>query len=691
MASSIFDMDHLPEPEIVADRISRRLWILAQCIAPGVGSQERFIAVVQEAMQQADVTLGIAEANKWADGFAFDPEMVKHNTTLFARFDYDITSFSASMLAATAANRISVQRVRSTLSSNNPELEIVCELAMGMPVLRPEVHVPACRQPLGALFTQTHCAVEKVLNMQYVERGLAFILPVDVVLDHAVEVHWNLASFALKSQTPSGRPIHNCSGRKGRNGRNNPAACLNSKQAKKLNEAKWGKIINPGPDDAVLMILHEQRQHPPDVKILLWIVDFKTAYSLLSFLAQHVYLMAMELTANLVIFFLAGCFGWTGTPFCFDPITRAMRFEFQQRLPGSSVSYVDDSFGIAPEVSVPFIFDTVQSLFDGLCGPGALATHKNKVGRRLTFIGYDFDLDTQCISIARKNVLRCLYCFMLIGESYRAVSVRTLERMASMATRYSTVCVLMRPFVAILYAAQKGKHRDAVVPLSIDLERSCILIQLVLVLSVIDEQHFARSFLSFDVLNFPIETIIEFDASLTGIGGRIFAVADDEVCVGAFIIDLTVLGLASQPQYQNTVEFLGGALGLKAAHALGRPVHSIIMRGDSMSAISWLANQRFKGDRVTNAAVMFTLATVLYNVERVVPVHVPAEGHIICDYLSRHSSYEDAQTLFPELRGVPLVDANASKLILLCDPKRVYSTDEEFMDAWRRIIAELRN
>ena len=46
----------------------------------------------------------------------------------------------------------------------------------------------------------------------------------------------------------------------------------------------------------------------------LWKMDFKGAYTLLSFRAEHVELFGMLLTDDLVYLQLAGIFDWSGTP-----------------------------------------------------------------------------------------------------------------------------------------------------------------------------------------------------------------------------------------------------------------------------------------------------------------------------------------------------------------------------------------
>jgi len=173
---------------------------------------------------------------------------------------------------------------------------------------------------------------------------------------------------------------------------------------------------------------------------------------------------------------------------------------------------------------------------------------------------------------------------------------------------------------------------------------------------------------------------LEFAASLTGGGGLIFLVDvhGAESLYGGFIIDLSPLQLEGLPKFQNTAEFITGMVAFKTAYRYSLPMRSVGVRGDSMSAISWLANERFKGERVTNAACAFVLAASEYGVERVVPTHLPAASNNRCDALSRNVSWIEVQNKFPELRGAMLLDSQANELIAMCDPRQSYANDEEF-------------
>ena len=163
--------------------------------------------------------------------------------------------------------------------------------------------------------------------------------------------------------------------------------------------------------------------------------------------------------------------------------------------------FVDDMLGCcAEEEEVDANLVCVKLVVEDLLGEGALSDRKTKKGRRLDMIGYTLDLDTQRLSIAEKNVLRAIYGFFLVGERGGGmISVTALERLASWGSRYGTVCIVMRPFTGILYAAHAGKHKNAQVVLTDDLWRICRLFQALLVLTVFDEDHFSRPFSAFAV------------------------------------------------------------------------------------------------------------------------------------------------------------------------------------------------
>jgi hypothetical protein len=97
----------------------------------------------------------------------------------------------------------------------------------------------------------------------------------------------------------------------------------------------------------------------------------------------------MEMADDLAMFFLCGIFGWTGTPACFQVITRAFSFELNRTLRGSALMYVDEIFGVCGARKL------TQRICTALIGSDSIEQKKSESGRRLSIIGYEIDLATR--------------------------------------------------------------------------------------------------------------------------------------------------------------------------------------------------------------------------------------------------------------------------------------------------------
>ena len=140
-------------------------------------------------------------------------------------------------------------------------------------------------------------------------------------------------------------------------------------------------------------------------------MDLKGAFTLLDFDPASVPLLATELDDELVVFFLAGIFGWTAMPMVFQVITRTIVWELQQPgvLCGSFDMFVDDMFGVTFQKDLVQDMETVQRFCTDLLGDEATAVDKTDSGVRLTLIGWDIDLHQQLVTISRPNALSAFY------------------------------------------------------------------------------------------------------------------------------------------------------------------------------------------------------------------------------------------------------------------------------------------
>ena len=80
---------------------------------------------------------------------------------------------------------------------------------------------------------------------------------------------------------------------------------------------------------------------------------------------------------------------------------------------------------------------------------------KTESGRRLDFLGKEFNLDLRTVAIAKHNFMKTLYGF-LVCEETKSQSVRSIQRLASWASRYSAVIRPLKPFTAYLFAMIRG-------------------------------------------------------------------------------------------------------------------------------------------------------------------------------------------------------------------------------------------
>ena len=110
--------------------------------------------------------------------------------------------------------------------------------------------------------------------------------------------------------------------------------------------------------------------------LLLWKGDLRKAFTLLNFRPDGTKLFACELTDDLVMLYHTGLFGWTGTPFCFQVITRVVERLVNAHIKGRMKMYVDDGMGVTMRQFVEHDIATMREVCDGLLGPHAIAEDK---------------------------------------------------------------------------------------------------------------------------------------------------------------------------------------------------------------------------------------------------------------------------------------------------------------------------
>jgi hypothetical protein len=146
--------------------------------------------------------------------------------------------------------------------------------------------------------------------------------------------------------------------------------------------------------------------------IVLWKINLRSAFTLISFAPEAVRYMCLELTGDLVMFFLCGIFGWTGTPAAFQVITRAIVWELTRKTHGQAKMYVNDIIGVSLRKNVRSDMEITREICCRLLGQGAVEDKKTEFGRRIKIIGFIVDLDICRVGVAHSNLCRALDGFM---------------------------------------------------------------------------------------------------------------------------------------------------------------------------------------------------------------------------------------------------------------------------------------
>jgi len=109
----------------------------------------------------------------------------------------------------------------------------------------------------------------------------------------------------------------------------------------------------------------------------------------------------------------------------------------------------------------------------------------------------------------------------------------------------------------------------------------------------------------------------------------------NETVVGGSAGSLATLGFGDDSSYQNLCEFIGLILGILTLRLLGHHDTEFELRTDSVSALRWAEKEKYRGDLVTNASILFTFLVIAKNLTVTAASHIEAALNHKCDDLSR--------------------------------------------------------
>ena len=636
------------------------------------------LSLVEEAYKLTDEDYGVSEAVDWAEGFEFPSDIAVRDQLRLSAHNHDLQKMVKALHNLPSEHRLTLARVKNSVPETDPDHDRLCSLAQGIIVQVDQHFIPnRSPRPLRKLYNRVAPAVNKMMFDLWKSDEI-FILPTEEVR-LLPGIHFSPMHWTTKHGKRQGRPLTDCSD-------GDPP--LNSDAVRVLMRNTYGDIEHPNLDILINMILSEAEfdissQSYNFSHLTLWKEDLASAFSLLNFSPESVCLMACELTEGLTMLYHTGSFGWTGTPFAFQVVTRTFkRLLNDGRLRGKADMYVDDVLGVSKTVDVYLDSNTTKTTAHSLLGAKSISLPKGEKKRRIVWLGWCIDLDQKLVSISRKNFFKALYLFFDI-DTESQVQVVQLERLASISSRNSEVIRIMRPYTAALYNETIGmKSHHAFKPWKQTGKLAVWMWRVALCLLHLDENTYARSLSSFR-FEYP-NTTIEYDASLSAVG-IIVTTPDKKRYAGKFVFPFN---LDQQSKYQNCVEFIAVVAGILFLIQQGYEGCRLKLIGDSVSSLKWGQSERFKGVLGQKAAIAFILLGTNFNIEVVDTTHISGTQNVACDQLSRDAEPSDL--------GFGWEDrvkwtSQSSEILSMLDPSVQIETEQQLTQFWRQLILNIED
>eukprot|EP01034_Spumella_vulgaris_P032726 gene32726-40393_t len=306
-------------------------------------------------------------------------------------------------------------------------------------------------------------------------------------------------------------------------------------------------------------------------------------------------------------------------------------------------------------------------------------------------LGWHMDLDTMAVTISERNMQKAIYVFFVnnIDETF---SLTEVQRISSLASRYSELCPHMRPNVASLYkfensfSSRKGARRH----LCPEQKRDVEMWRAFLCLAKFDSTFYARPMSAF--LRAPPTYIINYDASLTGLGVRISKRkprSDQYHLIAYTSMSLPFTCVGTDSSYQNMCEYVAVLLGLLVLHQLHVPKSfTYILIGDSMSSLSWILRQTTNSAIAHNAHIGLTTTSIYLDAMVAEAFWLSSEDNFVADGLSRGVARKDLN--FPEDLFIPVVENGViDQVIRACDPSLHICSANETVTFTKALVALL--
>ena len=723
-----------PLPGHILERVEAALE-LATFLRDAPVNRERTIAFFSQALTVADRDYSIQDAVSVGDNFQLPTEELLRDVRRLVSSGGDLVHLARHVQHERSHGRLSIHRIdlsldRRDIEGSTPRLHLSPSLKLDFARLARLAHhgiklptydgftptsATTSQRRIRPLYKQVHqCVNRSVVDL--FRDHLVLLLPTVFIL-RLMLYHQTPIGWTTKESKKEGRTLFDAKDSRGSSSLN-PTVDDNKHQYTEDLRAEWGSIQHADLRQICEMILEFEATMAGRMgssfslrDVVLFKVDLSRAFHLLSFAAESVPLLTSELyqtvwpefstelcelltqlgvditpesTRSFSMVYITGSFGLILLPFVFGVVTRCLLYLLLRAIHGRLVSYVDDSMGVTLKNYLHHDICAICEVIELLLGPQAVEYKKWFFGRQIVMIGWKVDLDLRCISLSSKNLLKVAYGFT-VTDLEKKVKVRWVTKLASWSSRYTQVLRALHPCTVSLFAMVCGMNNmDAEIDWKADAKVSVLIWRAALVLLHLYEEEYC---LPLDYFIFMVITYeIEYDASLTGIGYLLFRLANGmrTELIGCGYVRFP-FSCRSKSDFQNTCEFIAVLIGVLNLAQLGIRDTSIRLCGDSKTSLSWGLDGHFRGKLCQKAALVYILATTLFNIVVTEAIHIPGEHNVICDRLSRQKATANEYGISYRV----LTDLSTSTVLhsflTLVDPTTVTLLDTEasFRAFWR--------
>ena len=605
--------------------------------------------VLDRAYQANCVALTESDAIKWADGFKFSAADTHRDTERLERAHYSLAKLQVNRRAMHAGAGLCLAYAERFFAKfahalDERDIAIITSFAdIGVhihtqPHFRPNETPPELRRK----YIRIHPAFDKLMHQLWM-RDFILLLPTALLPRIKEKIHFSPPHWVLKKGSVFGRAIGDVSNvtpppvlaRE-----QSPNLPLNHDGVKLEGIARYGEIRHPSivADLLPLIFAAEEKfsaQIAAGEKLILFKLDVKSAFHLLSVHKDSVALLAFQLLNGYTMFWLVAFFGWACFPHCWNVVARILRAALRaDAITGFLDIYVDDLCGLTIQSALSSDIQIIKDTLELLLGQGSVAEDKTESGRRLVWIGWLVDLDSDSLSVAEPLLLKAIHAFSCANID--AMSRNDLERLASLGARFTLVFPQLRQATAAIYNEYRGLENNITKRISARCRSALGIWRLFLCRAIAQPQLFHRPLSQFrNVSNF---LVVRFDASLSGIGFQFFwggRQSEQPWLVGAVAIPDDVFHFNNDPSNQNFAEFMAGAYALTTLASLGINNCNIHLIGDSRAALKWLARGTFFFGKHASTATFLTSLLIEANLRIVDDTWISTKDNHECDALSR--------------------------------------------------------